>query len=32
MHLLGIKPAPGTKPQLLRDGRWIDFYEVVLRW
>jgi hypothetical protein len=31
MHLLGIKPAPGTKPRLLRDGRWIDFYEVTLR-
>ncbi|HEV7845398.1 MAG TPA: glycosyltransferase family 39 protein [Thermoleophilaceae bacterium] len=31
MHLLGIKAAPGTKPRLLRDGHWVDFYAVALR-
>jgi MFS family permease len=31
MNLLGINPAPGVKPRLLRDGRWVDFYAVLLK-
>jgi hypothetical protein len=30
MHLLGIRPAPGAKPRVLRDGEWVEFYEVAL--
>jgi hypothetical protein len=31
MEVVGVKPAQGTAPRLLRDGRWVDFWEVVRR-
>ncbi len=31
LKALGLDPAPGAPPRLLRDGPWIDFYEVARR-
>jgi 4-amino-4-deoxy-L-arabinose transferase-like glycosyltransferase len=30
LELLDVEPAQGSRPRLLRDGRWVDFYEVAL--
>ncbi len=30
MAATGIRPAPGTRPRLLRDTRWLDYYELEL--
>jgi hypothetical protein len=31
LEVIGVEPAPGTEPRLLRDGRWVDFYGVERR-